>query len=115
MSEYIQVFTTLEKKDDAERIARALLEKKLAACVQIVGPVSSYFQWQGKVELALEFLCIIKSRQNLFAGLEAVIKQMHPYEVPELLAMPVTAGGRGYLAWLEQELEPEPPEWGKDI
>lgn len=115
MSRYIQVFMTVDKKDAAEKIAATLVEKRLAGCVQIVGPVSSCFQWQGKLELAQEYLCIIKSRQDLFEALEKIVVQMHPYEVPELLAMPVTAGSKGYLHWLEKELEPEPPEWGKDI
>lgn len=104
MTEYIQVLTTVENKADAEKIARILVEKRLAACVQIVGPLTSYFQWQGKLDTAGEYLCLIKSREDLFAELEAEIKSMHPYEVPEILAVPVIKGGKDYLNWLASEL-----------
>lgn len=105
MTEYIQVLTTVEHKADAEKIAGSLVDKKLAACVQILGPLTSCYRWQGKVESAQEYLCLIKSRQDLFPDLEAAIKDLHPYEVPEILAMPVSAGGRNYLDWLAAELK----------
>ncbi len=105
MTEYIQVLTTVEHKTDAEKIAKSLVEKKLAACVQILGPLTSYYHWQGKLDSANEYLCLIKSRNDLFAGLEAEIISMHPYEVPEILAMPITKGGKDYLNWLASELE----------
>ena len=105
MTEYIQVLTTVEHKSDAENIAKILVEKHIAACVQIIGPLTSYFQWQGKLDSAQEYLCLIKSRDDLFAELEAEVKSIHPYEVPELLATPITKGGREYLKWLAAELE----------
>ena len=105
MTEYIQVLTTVEHKADAENIAKSLVEKRLAACVQILGPLTSYFHWQGKLDSAAEYLCLIKSRDDLFAELEALIKSMHPYEVPEILATPITKGGKDYLNWLAAELE----------
>ena len=105
MAEYIQVLTTLEHKADAEKIARSLVKKRLAACVQILGPLTSYFHWQGKLDSAVEYLCLIKSRDDLFAELETEIINMHPYEVPEILAMPVTKGNKDYLNWLAAELE----------
>ena len=105
MTEYIQVLTTVEHKADAENIAKSLVEKRLAACVQILGPLSSYFYWQGKLDSAAEYLCLIKSRNDLFAELEAAIKSMHPYEVPEIVATPITKGGKDYLNWLAAELE----------
>jgi periplasmic divalent cation tolerance protein len=104
MTEYIQVFTTVGNKVDAEKIARSLVAEKLAACVQIVGPLTSYFQWQGKLDTAGEYLCLIKSRNDLFAELETVIKDLHPYEVPEILAIPVVKGGKEYLDWVAAEL-----------
>ena len=105
MAEYIQVLTTLEHKADAEKIARSLVKKRLAACVQILGPLTSYFHWQGKLDSAAEYLCLIKSRDDLFAELETEITNLHPYEVPEILAMPVTKGNKDYLNWLAAELE----------
>jgi periplasmic divalent cation tolerance protein len=104
MSEhYIQVLTTTEKKEDAERIARVLLEKRLAGCVQIIGPMASRYWWKGKIEAAEEWLCQIKSRAGLYAELEKVIRENHPYSVPEILAFPVEMGSVGYLSWLAEE------------
>ncbi len=105
MTEYIQVFTTVEQQSDAEKIAKQLVAERLAACVQIIGPLTSYFQWQGKMDSAREYLCLIKSRKDLFGELESAIKKLHPYEVPEILAMPVASGGMDYLKWLAAELK----------
>jgi periplasmic divalent cation tolerance protein len=105
MTEYIQVLTTVENKADAEKIAKNLVEKRIAACVQIIGPLTSYFQWQGKLDSAQEYLCLIKSRADLFPALEVEIKSMHPYEIPEILATPITNGGKEYLNWLAAELK----------
>jgi len=105
MSKHIQVFTTTEKKEDALRIARTLVEKKLAGCVQIVGPVSSIYWWKGRIEEAGEWLCIIKSRGELYEELEKTIRENHPYEVPEIIAMPIVSGSKSYLEWLDKELK----------
>ncbi len=109
MSGFVQIVTTVETAADARRIATALLEQRLAACVQIVGPITSHYWWQGKMEQASEYQCLIKSRQDLFAAVEAAIVAIHPYQTPEILALPVVAGGSGYLAWLHAELRPETP------
>jgi periplasmic divalent cation tolerance protein len=100
MEEYVQVFTTTERKEDAERIARTLVEKRLAGCVQILGPIISTYWWKAKVEASQEWLCIIKSKRNIYEKLEKTIKDMHSYETPEILAMPITAGSESYLKWL---------------
>ena len=105
MAEHIQVITTVEHKADAEKIAKNLVEKRIGACVQIIGPVTSYFRWEGKLDSAQEYLCLIKSRDDLFQELEAAIQSMHPYEVPEILATPVTKGSKDYLNWLAAELK----------
>lgn len=115
MSEYIQVFTTVENRDDADQIAKTLVEKRLAACIQIIGPLTSYFQWRGKLESSQEYLCLIKSREDIYSKLEEAIKRLHPYEVPEILAIPVIKGSKEYLNWLDQELKSDSFEWGKDI
>ena len=104
MSENIQVLTTVEQKADAEKIAKTLVEKRLAACVQIIGPLTSYFHWQGKMDSAQEYLCLIKSREDLFAELETVIKELHPYEIPEVLGIPIKKGGKDYLNWMAAQL-----------
>jgi len=105
MTEYIQVLTTVENKADAENIAKSLVEKRLAACVQIIGPLTSYFHWQGKLDTAAEYLCLIKSRDDLFVKLETEINNLHPYELPEIIATPITKGGKDYLNWMAAELE----------
>ena len=105
MEKYIQVITTTAKKEDAAKIAAALIEKRLAACVQIVGPVQSTYRWQGKIEQAEEWQCQIKSRQDLYGELEQAIKAIHPYEVPEIIALPITACGADYGEWLQDELQ----------
>jgi periplasmic divalent cation tolerance protein len=103
MAEYIQVFTSTARRDEAQRIAREVVERRLAACVQVLGPVSSTYRWKGVIETSDEWLCLIKTRQALFNELKAAIREVHPYEVPEILAVPVEAGSGTYLAWLEAE------------
>jgi len=105
MEKYIQIFTTTEKKDDAEKIAKTLVEKRLAGCIQIVGPIVSTYWWKGNVETTKEWLCFIKSKKALYKKLEKAIKEIHPYETPEIIAMPIVSGSRDYLEWLSNELK----------
>ncbi len=104
MAEYIQVITTTQRREDAQKIAERLVAERLAACVQVVGPVTSTYRWKGQIETAQEWQCWIKTRQGLFAALAEAIRQVHPYEVPEILALPVLAGAASYLAWLDGEV-----------
>lgn len=97
---FIVVLVTVRNKQEAEKIARELLEEKLIACANVVGPVSSHFHWDGKVEQAEEFLVLLKSRGDLFEKLSERVTALHSYEVPEVLAVPVVAGSKGYLDWL---------------
>jgi periplasmic divalent cation tolerance protein len=103
MSDHIQVVTTTEHQEDAERIARALVEERLAACVQVAGPITSVYRWHGQIETAREWQCCAKTRREFYDEIERAIRRLHPYEVPEILAVPVIAGSADYLAWLEQE------------
>ncbi len=105
MTEHIQIFTTTGKKEDAKKIARDVLEKRLAACVQIIGPITSMYRWKGKIEEEHEWLCLMKSRNDLYDRLEETIKGIHPYEEPEILAIPVVAGSQGYLDWLNEAVK----------
>jgi len=102
MVEHVQIITTTGTKTDAQRIARALVEKRLAGCVQVVGPISSTYRWKGSTETAEEWLCIVKSRGELYPRLEQAIQAIHPYEVPEILAVPIVQGERQYLKWLDE-------------
>ena len=105
MREAIQVTTTTATKADAERIAAALVERRLAACAQAGGPITSCYRWQGKVETAEEWLCTVKTTREAYDQVEQAIRQLHTYEEPEIIAVPVVAGSAGYLAWLEQQVE----------
>ena len=105
MTGFIQAVTTTETREDAEKIARIVVEQRLAACVQVLGPITSTYWWQGSIETADEWMCLMKSRQDLFDQLVRAIKAVHPYTVPEILAFPVVAGNPEYLSWLGQEVE----------
>ena len=105
MAEYIQLFTTTEKKEEAERIASEVVGKRLAACAQVIGPINSTYWWKEKIEKAEEWLCIMKSRNDLYDELEKAISSVHPYEVPEILAVPVVEGIKSYLEWLDSEVK----------
>lgn len=102
-SRAIQVFCTMPSRAGAESMARQLVASRLAACVQVLGPLASTYRWQGAVETAEEWLCLIKSREDLYARLESAILDGHPYEVPEIIALPILDGNADYLKWLEQE------------
>jgi len=104
MTDYVQVLTTAGSEEEAERICDVLIEERLAACVQVAGPVSSTYRWQGKVEREREWQCLAKTEARLFAEVEAAIRRVHSYEEPEILAVPVLAGSRGYLAWVSANL-----------
>jgi len=103
MKSYIQISTTTETKEQAQTIAQHLVEAKLAACVQITGPTTSIYRWKGKVENAQEWLCLIKTRDDLFKKVEAAIKKLHPYETPEIIAMPIVKGSKEYMKWIDEE------------
>jgi periplasmic divalent cation tolerance protein len=97
---YVQVSTTLAKREQAEALARRLVEERRAACVQIVGPIVSVYRWKGEVSRDEETLLLIKTRDTLVRGIEALFREAHPYDVPELIATPVVDGAASYLAWL---------------
>jgi periplasmic divalent cation tolerance protein len=108
MTEYIQIFTTTASKEDAQKIARKLVEKRLAACAQVVGPISSTYRWKGKIAEEEEWLCMIKSRSSLYEELDRTIKGIHPYEEPEIVVLSIDGGSQGYLEWLKRETLAEP-------
>jgi periplasmic divalent cation tolerance protein len=105
MPDYIQVTTTTATRDEAEIIARALVEERLAACAQLVGPITSIYRWEGKIEISEEWKCMAKSRAELFEPIAAAIRRLHPYQVPEIVAVPLAAGSESYLRWLDGEVK----------
>lgn len=104
MAEALQVITTVDDREKAHRIAKTMVEKRLAACAQVLGPIRSTYWWQGKIEEAEEWLVQLKTRAELYDELERAIRGMHPYTVPEILAFPAVRGNPGYLEWLSKEL-----------
>jgi periplasmic divalent cation tolerance protein len=106
MTDKIVVFSTCDSEEQAGRVARALVEQRLAACVNILPNARSIYQWKGEIEDAAEWMLIIKSRRGLMDQLRVAIGKIHTYEVPELLAVPVVDGSESYLAWLDRELGP---------
>jgi len=105
MSDFLQVTTTVSSREEADRLAAAVIERRLAGCVQIVGPVRSVYRWQGAVEGADEWLCLIKTTRDAYTALEAAIRELHCYECPEIIATPIEAGSAAYLAWLAEQVD----------
>ncbi len=103
MTQYMQVATTVEKQNQAENLAESILNKRLAACVQI-STCKSMYHWQGALESADEYILTMKTRKDLFGELERYLVKIHPYDVPEILATEILYGSEKYLDWLEQEL-----------
>jgi periplasmic divalent cation tolerance protein len=104
MSRYLLVLTTIGSETEAARLGRSLVEKGLVACVNDVGPVRSVFTWEGKLEEATERLLLMKTRSDRYPELEAAIKELHPYEVPEIIAIPIEAGSKAYLSWIDENV-----------
>jgi periplasmic divalent cation tolerance protein len=106
MSEPLVVLTTLETVEDGERLANLLVERELAACVQVLPPMQSIFRWEGKIEHAREVLLLIKTTGRVYNELEEAIRQNHPYQTPEIIALKVTAGSEKYLDWMANSVKP---------
>ncbi|HWM64484.1 MAG TPA: divalent-cation tolerance protein CutA [Solirubrobacterales bacterium] len=104
MTEYVQVLTTAGSEEEAERISAALVERRLAACVQVAGPIVSRYRWQGAVEEAREWQCLAKTEMARYPEVEAAIRELHSYEEPEIVATPIVAGSKGYLDWIGESL-----------
>jgi len=96
--------TTTGSADEAARIARVLVEKRLAACVNVMPAGRSFYRWKGVIEDEQESLLVIKSSRSMFDQLRVEIEKLHSYEVPEIIAVPIVDGSEGYLEWLEREL-----------
>ncbi|PIQ89798.1 MAG: cytochrome C biogenesis protein CcdA [Candidatus Omnitrophica bacterium CG11_big_fil_rev_8_21_14_0_20_42_13] len=101
---HIMIFVTAKDVGEAEKIARHLLDNKLAACVNIINQVKSLFWWEGKLDNAAEVLMIIKSREDLFDRLQNAVKSLHSYDVPEIIALPIVKGDKDYLNWIDKSV-----------
>ena len=108
MTEFIQVFTTVDSEEGANEIASRLLEERVASCVQVFGPFKSSYWWKGKIERAREWFCLIKGMEKDYSIIESNIKKVHPYHVPEIIALPVLEGNTDYLRWIRKETSRRP-------
>jgi periplasmic divalent cation tolerance protein len=104
MAVCLQVITTIDTKERADTIGKKLLEKRLAACVQIEGPISSSYWWKGEIETAEEWRCIIKTTVEKYDEVERTVRSIHPYEEPEIIGLAIAAGSSTYLRWIEASL-----------
>jgi periplasmic divalent cation tolerance protein len=100
----IQVTTTLPSRAAADRLAARVVEDRLAACAQVVGPVSSTYRWEGRVETSQEWVCHLKTTNSRLPALIARVRQLHTYEVPEIVALPIIDGDPAYLRWIEESV-----------
>lgn len=107
MTDKIVVLSACESEEEAVRVARHLVEKRVAACVNIIPGARSIYHWKGEIADTAEWLLVIKSRRDLFAALRTELGTMHSYEVPEIVALPVVEASESYLAWLDRELGPK--------
>lgn len=96
-------------EDEAQRIAQALVAERLAACVNIAGPVHSIYRWRGEIENASEYMLVIKTSKRHFSKLERRVRELHSYEVPEIVAVTLVEGSKPYIAWLAESTGPEVP------
>ncbi len=103
-SPYLVVLTTLSKRSEARRLSRLLLRERLAACVNVLGPAESSFWWKGKIDHAKEYLLLIKTRASSFTRLRRFLEKNHPYDVPEIVALPIEKGNRSYLDWIKRSV-----------
>ncbi len=105
MTDYILVQTTTDSQQAAEKIALKITELRLSACAQIEGPITSVYKWKGKLEKEIEWKCTFKTSGKLFRKLETKLKEIHSYETPEIVAIPILEGSDEYLSWMKNELE----------
>lgn len=104
MAEFLQVMTTAGSEEEAERISSVLIDRRLAACVQVAGPIASRYRWRGEIEEDREWQCLAKTEAARYPDVEAAIREVHSYDEPEIVATPIVAGSRGYLDWVSESL-----------
>ena len=103
MTDYIMVFITVKSEKEGEKIASALLKEKLAACVNMISGVKSFFRWKGQISTEDEIILIAKTKDVLFENLKKRVLELHSYEVPEIIATSILAGSEKYLDWIKKE------------
>lgn len=106
MTDKIVVLNTCANQEEAERIARRLVEEHVAACVNVVAGVRSFYRWQGAIESSEEWLLVIKTTREKFDALRTTLEKAHSYDIPEIVALPIVEGSTNYLNWIDGSLRP---------
>ncbi len=101
---YSLILSTASSRDEAQSIARALVDRKLVACVNIVGPIESIYRWKGEVENTQEFMLLMKTESDRFDRIREAVKSLHSYEVPEVIQIPIENGWPAYLEWISESI-----------
>jgi periplasmic divalent cation tolerance protein len=101
--DFVQVVTTTETREEADRLVRSAVERRLAACAQVIGPITSTYWWEGTVETASEWQCLLKTTAGRLDELRAQLESEHSYETPEIVATPIVGGSPAYLGWIQRE------------
>jgi len=104
-SRFVEVVVTYPGKEEAKRAAELLIKKRLAACVQVYGPVESTYWWKGKVESSPEWVLTAKTKREAYGELERLVRESHPYDLPQIIALPIIDGLKEYLEWVEKEVK----------
>jgi len=104
MTDKVVILSTCNSRQQADEIARSLVEKRLAACVNVGPAIRSTYRWQGKLEQETEYPLLIKSRRDLFKPLQEELERIHSYDVPEVMTLPVVEGSDAYMGWMDREL-----------
>jgi len=103
LEDFVLILVTTTSEEEARKIALSLVEKKLAACVNLLKDVESIYRWKGKISNEKEVLMLIKTRKKLYKSVEGEVKKLHSYEVPEIIALPIIAGSKDYFYWMDSE------------
>lgn len=109
MTRYVQIETTTDSQEEADRLAKELVGQRLAACVQTLGPMTSTYWWEGQIEQSKEFLLLCKTTEDHIEQVKAAISDIHSYDVPEILVLPIQSGAEKYLEWIGSETRSSAP------
>jgi len=103
VEDFIIILVTTSSEEEGRKIAQALIEKRFAACVNLIKDIESIYRWKGKISDEREILILIKTRKKLYKSVEEEVKKLHSYEVPEIVALPIISGSKDYLYWIDSE------------
>ena len=103
VSKFIQILFTINSEEKANEIAKKLLEQRAVSCMQIIGPTTSSYWWKNQIQQTIEWVCLAKSKEENFEKIESIIKSLHPFKVPDIVAIPISTGNRDYLKWIQEE------------